>query len=1089
MRVTGPEAKPAVEMSRAELLELVSRASSLRERIAHPAAFDSAVAGVSRKGAARLKKWCEIVADGDADQFRHRLSFDSLDQASVRVFLTDIARPEVFAVPAWTEVVNEVLRADPDGGNAPVFELPFLQPDAPVPFEELLLPFVAVAQNRLAEAALGYHSLPVQVRGSMEHSLLQALSRISSRVLELEFRTFLACRQLDGLPCPDPARAHESRTAYLEFVADIRSTGWRPLFAEYCVMARLLSVAVLQWVANSAELLARLRSDGADIGRIFGIANPSDLAAIKMDLSDPHFGGKSVVAIEFATGEMLIYKPKDLALEAAYFRFTTWLNTLGADPTFPVLKILERDGYGWVEFVDNRPCDSDEQVGRFYRRSGALLCLLYAFNGTDFHFENLIACAEYPVPVDLETIYSHPMATDDSELTDEVARRLGRSVLATHFLPNPVKGQHRHYDISAIARSADEEGEYEVLTWQHINTDGLAYRYGKVKPKQGDNLPRFEEQYLSPDSNVEDIVDGFQAVYELLTSHREELLATDSPFREVFSYPARFILRSTMHYVSVLNSACHPDCLREGIDFDIQLEVLSRPFLRDKRRPELWPLVGEEVTAFWRTDVPKFTARGDSDSLVLSSGETARACFTDSAVNQSQQNLLRFGEDDLCWQVKLIRGSMDARDAKSFIWYAPPAEYDDEQMEPLDRAQLVDQAVALGHGLERAAIRQANGEPGWLVLKSLPQGDEFALRAMELDLYNGRSGVALFFAALEKVAPGLGFGESARAALAIVRRWLVKADDRDIASLGVGGLLGFPSVAYALARVGVLLDDAGLIEEAVGAARRIGPDLVNGDKAFDVLGGGAGAILCLLACWRACSDPELLAIADAWGRHLVKSRSLTASGHRTWPTLAGKCLTGMSHGAAGIAYALAALFRATNEPDFLDAAKEAVWFEDSQFSLEKSNWPDHREVRYAGKTPEQTGFGVFWCHGAPGIGLARLGGLAVLDSADIRRDIAAALTTTRECDLLPRDHICCGNMGLVETFLTAGQVLGDPSLTREAQRISSRVVARAGRIGDFAITFRHGFRSPNLFMGAAGVGYELLRVAYPDDLPAVLLLA
>ncbi|BCI89751.1 hypothetical protein NIIDMKKI_49570 [Mycobacterium kansasii] len=194
------------------------------------------------------------------------------------------------------------------------------------------------------------------------------------------------------------------------------------------------------------------------------------------------------------------------------------------------------------------------------------------------------------------------------------------------------------------------------MTWQHINTDGLGYRYGRVKAKQGDNLPRFEEQYLSPDSNVEEIVDGFQSVYRLLTSHREQLLAPDSPFREIFTYPARFILRSTMHYMSVLNSACHPDCLREGIDFDIQLDVLSRPFLHDKRRLELWPLVREEVAACWRTDVPKFTARGDSDSLVLPSGETAQACFTDSAFNQSQQNLSHFGEDDLCWQVKLIRG-------------------------------------------------------------------------------------------------------------------------------------------------------------------------------------------------------------------------------------------------------------------------------------------------------------------------------------------------------------------------------------------------------------------------------------------------
>ncbi|BCI89752.1 hypothetical protein NIIDMKKI_49580 [Mycobacterium kansasii] len=237
---------------------------------------------------------------------------------------------------------------------------------------------------------------------------------------------------------------------------------------------------------------------------------------------------------------------------------------------------------------------------------------------------------------------------------------------------------------------------------------------------------------------------------------------------------------------------------------------------------------------------------------------------------------------------------------------------------------------------------------------------------MELELYNGRCGVALFFAALEKVAPDLGFGESARAALAIVRRWLAKADSHDIASLGIGGLLGFPSVAYALARVGVLLDDGGLVEEAVGAARRIGPEMVNGDKAFDVLGGGAGAILCLLACWRAGNDPELLAIAEACGRHLLDARSPTASGHRTWATLAGKHLTGMSHGAAGIAYALAALFGATDEREFLEAAREAVRFEASEFSPEKNNWHDRREVRYPGMTVDQPGFGVFWCHGAPG---------------------------------------------------------------------------------------------------------------------------
>jgi lantibiotic modifying enzyme len=35
-----------------------------------------------------------------------------------------------------------------------------------------------------------------------------------------------------------------------------------------------------------------------------------------------------------------------------------------------------------------------------------------------------------------------------------------------------------------------------------------------------------------------------------------------------------------------------------------------------------------------------------------------------------------------------------------------------------------------------------------------------------------------------------------------------------------------------------------------------------------------------------------------------------------------------------------------------------------------------------------------WCHGATGIGLARLGSLAILDTPDVRQEIAIALKTT-----------------------------------------------------------------------------------------------
>jgi lantibiotic modifying enzyme len=83
-----------------------------------------------------------------------------------------------------------------------------------------------------------------------------------------------------------------------------------------------------------------------------------------------------------------------------------------------------------------------------------------------------------------------------------------------------------------------------------------------------------------------------------------------------------------------------------------------------------------------------------------------------------------------------------------------------------------------------------------------------------------------------------------------------------------------------------------------------------------------------------------------------------------WPVPLGP-LAGLSHGAAGIAWALLALFARTGEERFRTAARGGIAFERSVFSTEAGNWRDLRD-------PEHARFPTAWCHGAPGIGLARL---------------------------------------------------------------------------------------------------------------------
>jgi len=192
----------------------------------------------------------------------------------------------------------------------------------------------------------------------------------------------------------------------------------------------------------------------------------------------------------------------------------------------------------------------------------------------------------------------------------------------------------------------------------------------------------------------------------------------------------------------------------------------------------------------------------------------------------------------------------------------------------------------------------------------------------------------------------------------------------------------------------------------------------------------------------------------------------------------------MSHGNAGLAWALSCLGARTGEQPFREVARQALAYERSLFSLEKRRWPDLRDF-----TDEPAGDDhmVAWCHGAAGIGLARLAMLPYLDDALLHAEIEAALETTRAQGFGWNHTLCHGDMGNLELLLQAGRVLGDSRWQREAKVIGSAIFAAIGRDGWICANPVH-VESPGLMTGLAGIGYGMLRLAEPDRVPCILVL-
>src|SRR5262249_39906942 len=101
--------------------------------------------------------------------------------------------------------------------------------------------------------------------------------------------------------------------------------------------------------------------------------------------------------------------------------------------------------------------------------------------------------------------------------------------------------------------------------------------------------------------------------------------------------------------------------------------------------------------------------------------------------------------------------------------------------------------------------------------------------------------------------------------------------------------------------------------------------------------------------------------------------------------------------------------------------------------------------------------------------------------------IDAALRATAAQGFGGGHTLCHGDLGNLELFVQAAEVLGEPRWREEAGRRAAVVVEEIER-GAWRCGTPGGVESPGLMTGLAGIGYGLLRLADPADVPSVLVL-
>jgi type 2 lantibiotic biosynthesis protein LanM len=1028
----------------------------------------------------RLQRWKEqLPFNKDATYFAQRLAMDLLTEDDLLTLLDEpieAVQARCETTPIWLAELQRIFATTYTDEPLP---LPASTEKRVVAFLTAMKPLLYDGQARLQQGierlAQLYAPLPFDPTTIMPLLFTQVPGLLLPRLLRamaLELNVARVQGRLQG---------ETTEERFQDFIDQLAQPGGvLPLLEEYAVLGRLLVEAIERWTTSSLELLERLCADWEAIRATF---SPDEdlgpLIEVQAGKGDTHRGGRSVTILTWKSGFRLVYKPRSIAIDQHFQELLSWLNALGYQPAFRTLMILDRQTHGWVEYVQSVPCSSEDEVERFYRRQGGYLALLYALEAGDFHAENLIAVGEHPVLIDLEALFQ-PRPTLDEQVKQEYPgmETIDRSVLRIGLLPQRLwsSDEGEGVDVSGLGGQTGQLTPKPVAQWTEIGTDQMHLHRERLELALGDHRPRLRDQDVDTLAYCESIIAGFTEAYQLLSAHRDEL--------QVYMLPRfaqdeiRCVLRTTQMYSLLITDSFHPNLLRDALDRD---RLVDRLWAGVEQRSYLSRIIAAERDDILVGDVPVFVTRPDSRDLFTSHGERIAEFFEKSALESVAAHLRRFDADDLERQIWVIRASFTSMSLSGEKGIGASLHLRPAQASATPE-RLLRAALAVGDRLGKLALR-SDDVVGWLGVTPI-NGREWHLLPTDADLYSGTAGIALFLAYLGKLTREPQHTELARLALHSARYQInqqIKRSDRG----GIGGFNGLGASIYLLSHLGTLWHEPALYREAEGLVRLL-PDVIGQDQVFDVIGGAAGCIAALLSLYSVSPSQQTLAVAIKCGEHLLASARPMAAG-LGWSIRGEQVpLTGFAHGNAGIALSLLRLTALSGEEQFRQAARDAMAYERSLFSPTHHNWPDLRSSQVGSNG--QPSYMVAWCHGAPGIGLARLASLNLVSDRALSSEIESALRTTLTYGFGLNHSLCHGDLGNLDVLLTATQ-----RLTRQSEyeghvrQLASMLLDNIEEQG-WVTGIPRGVETPGLMVGIAGIGYALLRLAAPEQIPSLLLL-
>jgi type 2 lantibiotic biosynthesis protein LanM len=583
------------------------------------------------------------------------------------------------------------------------------------------------------------------------------------------------------------------------------------------------------------------------------------------------------------------------------------------------------------------------------------------------------------------------------------------------------------------------------------------------------------------------------AVYRLLRRRREELLAPDGPLARFAQDEIRILPRSGPHYSSLLDESFHPDLMRDALDRE---RLLDRLWQAVEREPALARLIPYEKADLLAGDIPLFTTLAGSRDVYSSDKQRIANFFPQSGLAAARQRVAALSEDDLARQRWFIRATLATVAKETRSWHSYRRQHFAKTMlidsasasaaevgTPIVASTLADAPIvastlpaappfldlarAIGARLDHLALR-AEEEASWLGV-ALVEKWHWEIKPLDMDLYNGLPGVALFLAQLGASTGQARWTKLAQAAAATLRRYIAEEmAEGEEGFPAVGVFDGLGGLLYALACLARYWQQPDLLQTAarlVPLAQERAAEAEERGLARGLAGGLAG----LLALHQAAPTPQTQAAAQQMGDYLLGDVWPVPSGQEVRPGRLAQPFAPFWHGSMGVAWALFALAGLSREARFRRAALAML----------------DETLAAAPALPETD---------APGVALGCLRLLPYLDDTTDtarRTQLCDRLDATLQATLthgFGQNHaLGHGDLGCLDLLLLASAALNKAPWHQRCAERAALMAANLQHYG-WVTAVPLGVESPGLLAGLAGIGHGLLRLADPQWTPSILAL-